>query len=145
MGGKGGIFSDEKIWDMYFRGHANFFALFRDMVQKYNLGSHPAGEHIVFGGHSSGARGALTLIDRVEEAIKSFKPDVNEIKVLGFMDSPFLRVDVENIDGSENEYERLVKKAKDNEIFSASELKTECKNNMDDYKCFIADYLLDYV
>ena len=72
QGGAGGFDRDLKLWDWgyYYRGNPNFYAIMEDLVQTKGLGQHPAGENIVFGGHRSGARGALTVLDHVNSAIE---------------------------------------------------------------------------
>ena len=67
------------------------------------------------------------------------------LKVLGFLDSPFMRADMTNIDGSENEYVTRVKAANANGILTPTELNSRCKSEKETYQCFIADYLLAYI
>lgn len=128
QGGEGGLYNEVGKWGYRFRGQPTWFSLMKDLTVKHGLGQHPGGEYVVFGGISSGARGAMTLLDRINNAVEIVIPPKKPIKVLGFLDSPFVRTDIQNIDGTDNEYVRRIKQANADGILTPSELFSECKS-----------------
>jgi hypothetical protein len=76
-----GYMGDNEAWGWHFRGQRIVFSLIDELITSYGLSSNST---IIMSGGSAGARGVMTLLDRlVEERFPKGS------KVIGFLDSPY--------------------------------------------------------
>jgi hypothetical protein len=76
-----GYMGDNEAWGWQFRGQRIVFSLIDELIASYGLSSNST---IIMSGGSAGARGVMTLLDRlVEERFPTGS------QVVGFLDSPY--------------------------------------------------------
>ncbi|CAE7897096.1 notum, partial [Symbiodinium sp. KB8] len=81
-----GHMGDGSSWNLQFRGARVVQAVFRDLMQRFHFASGDRRHLLVLGGQSAGARGAMVNLDYMPDILG---PAAANVKVIGFLDSPF--------------------------------------------------------
>lgn len=81
-------------------------AYITELMEKHGLGKSGRQELLVFGGASSGAVGAIPHIDRIAARMMP-----NNVKVLGFFDSPMYFEDIEPLYENSTSMANRIKKS----------------------------------
>lgn len=77
----GNVSASEETWGWHFRGQAVVTAMIEDVISLYNINSQ---SRIIMAGGSAGARGVMTLVDRL---VEEYFPV--GAKIFAFLDSPY--------------------------------------------------------
>lgn len=123
----------------HFRGARIVEAVFQDLRARTGLGA-DAGDRVLFGGCSAGARGALVSLDYVAASL------AGKAQVLGLFDSP-LWVPIVPFGPTVESFEVQTKKANDLFCNSTSYVSTECEQTYPNakWKCIFPAFRLPFV
>lgn len=125
-----------------FRGARVVEAVLKDLVQQHGLGQGNQRELLLFGGGSSGARGAIITLDHVQSLLGA----AANIDVVGFLDSPAW-VDVEPI-GPEESLQSQTKAVFSYANVSSSSLDPICSSTYtgdEAWRCIFPEYRLPFL